>query len=121
MTDAGVPNYARRGWIAPAGPPRVAVGAGSGWRSGPPIPLGRGGDVPLPEPSDVAEVADGQKQAIAALSRSQRDVVVARLLEGRSFAEIAVLTGSTETACKMRFSRSLVAIRKRLEEEGVMP
>jgi DNA-directed RNA polymerase specialized sigma24 family protein len=75
----------------------------------------------LPEPSYGAEVADELKQAIAALSRSQRHVVVARLLEGRSFAEIAELTGSTEAACKMRFSRSLVAIRKRLEEEGVMP
>ena len=89
--------------------------------SGPPRPLELIGDAPLPEPSYGAEVADALKQAIAALSRSQRHVVVARLLEGRSFAEIAVLTGSTEAACKMRFSRSLVAIRKRLEEEGVMP
>jgi RNA polymerase sigma factor (sigma-70 family) len=90
-------------------------------RSEPPVPLELVGDVPLPEPSYGTEVADGLKQAIAALSRSQRHVVVARLLEGRSFAEIAVLTGSTQAACKMRFSRSLVAIRKRLEEEGVMP
>jgi RNA polymerase sigma-70 factor (ECF subfamily) len=87
----------------------------------PPVPLELVGDMPLPEASYGAEVALVLKQAIAALSRSQRQVVVARLLEGRSFAEIAVLTGSTEAACKMRFSRSLVAIRERLEEEGVMP
>jgi RNA polymerase sigma-70 factor (ECF subfamily) len=108
-------------WLYTVAQRRLIDAARQRARSEPPTPLELVGDLPLPEPSYGTEVAEALKQAIAALSRSQRHVVVARLLEGRSFAEIAVLTESTEAACKMRFSRSLVVIRTRLEQEGVMP
>jgi RNA polymerase sigma-70 factor (ECF subfamily) len=60
-------------------------------------------------------------QAIADLPERQRRVVTMKLLEGRSFAEIAAQLGSTEAACKMRFARGLEALRDRLEQEGVGP
>lgn len=59
--------------------------------------------------------------AIARLSAEQRDVVVWKLFEGRSFAEIARRTGASEAACKMRFRRGLSALRSELEKEGVEP
>jgi RNA polymerase sigma-70 factor (ECF subfamily) len=66
-------------------------------------------------------VATAIGSAIADLPDRQRRVVAMKLLEGRSFAEIATQLGSTEAACKMRFARGLEAVRDRLEQEGVGP
>lgn len=60
-------------------------------------------------------------RAIARLPREQRRVVVMKLIEGRSFAEIGLHLGLTEAACKMRFSRAMVALRSQLEDEGLRP
>lgn len=59
--------------------------------------------------------------AVADLPEGQRQVVVLKLLEGRSFAEIAARLGVTEAACKMRFSRGLEALRAELSRQGVEP
>ncbi len=59
--------------------------------------------------------------AVADLPEGQRQVVVLKLLEGRSFAEIAARLGATEAACKMRFSRGLEALRTELSRQGVEP
>jgi RNA polymerase sigma-70 factor (ECF subfamily) len=67
------------------------------------------------------EVATALRKAMAALPRGQRQVVVARLVEGRPFAEIAERLGTTEAACKMRFRRGLVAVRATFEREGIEP
>lgn len=66
-------------------------------------------------------VAAAIGRTIAELPERQRRVVIMKLLEGRSFAEIAARVGSTEAACKMRFARGLEALRERLEREGVSP
>jgi DNA-directed RNA polymerase specialized sigma24 family protein len=58
---------------------------------------------------------------VAELPDSQRRVVVAKLWEGRSLAEIAQRLGTSEAACKMRFARGLARLRDRLKEEGIEP
>lgn len=60
-------------------------------------------------------------EAIGRLSEPARQVVVMKLLEGRSFAEIAKTAGVSEAACKMRFSRALSQLREDLKGEGWAP
>ena len=57
--------------------------------------------------------------AFARLTDAQRRVIVLKLFDGRSFAEIAALPGSSEGACKMRFSRGLATLREELERKGI--
>jgi RNA polymerase sigma-70 factor (ECF subfamily) len=66
-------------------------------------------------------VAHALRDAIANLPAGQRRVVVMRLLEERSFAEIAKRLGVTEAAAKMRLVRGLEAVRERLRQEGIEP
>jgi RNA polymerase sigma-70 factor (ECF subfamily) len=66
-------------------------------------------------------VAGALRAALAELPTRQRDVVVLRLLEGRSFAEIAEQLESSEAACKMRFLRGLSSVRAAFEKEGITP
>jgi RNA polymerase sigma-70 factor (ECF subfamily) len=68
-----------------------------------------------------ADLAAALKRAIAALPDAQRMVVVLKLLEGRTFREIATRVDATEAACKMRFSRALESLRDQLDQEGVGP
>jgi RNA polymerase sigma-70 factor, ECF subfamily len=56
---------------------------------------------------------------IGSLPVLQRRVVVMRLFEGRSFAEIGELLEADEVACRMRFSRGLRALRAALRRAGV--
>lgn len=60
-------------------------------------------------------------RALAKLTDAQRQVVLQRLLEGRSFAEIAAREGATEEACRMRFMRGLERLRAEFEREGLTP
>lgn len=66
-------------------------------------------------------VAEALHGAIARLPKSQQEVVVAKLLEGRPYAEIAQRLGASETACRMRLSRALQTLRTELEERGMRP
>jgi RNA polymerase sigma factor (sigma-70 family) len=66
-------------------------------------------------------VAAGLRAAFERLPRSQRDVVVLKLLRGASFAEIATALGTTEEGARMRFSRALRSVRACLEKEGIEP
>ena len=66
-------------------------------------------------------VARAIRDALEALPAGQRQVVVMKLLEGRSFAEIAAAAGATEAACKMRFARGLEAVRVELASRGIEP
>ncbi|HEY2939427.1 MAG TPA: RNA polymerase sigma factor [Gaiellaceae bacterium] len=65
------------------------------------------------------QVAVALRAALTALPATQREVVVLRLVEGRSFAEIAERLGATEAACKMRFLRGLASVRDVFEKEGI--
>jgi RNA polymerase sigma factor (sigma-70 family) len=66
-------------------------------------------------------VAGALEASLARLSEEQRAVVVLRLLEGASFAEIGAWLGATEEACRMRFMRALELVRAHFEEEGLTP
>jgi RNA polymerase sigma-70 factor, ECF subfamily len=56
---------------------------------------------------------------IDALPPSQRVVLIAHLLEGRRFAEIAAGLGTTEAACKTRFARGIATVRGALIAAGL--
>jgi DNA-directed RNA polymerase specialized sigma24 family protein len=58
---------------------------------------------------------------IERLPSPQRQVVVMKLVQGRSFAEIASTLDATEGACRMRFLRGLEEMRAFLEQEEVSP
>jgi RNA polymerase sigma-70 factor (ECF subfamily) len=88
----------------------------------------QGASIPLEEAALQAAqprygnaVANALRMAIAGLPEPQRAVVVMRLVEGRSFAEIARQLDATEAACKMRFRRGLSAVRDVFEREGIAP
>jgi RNA polymerase sigma-70 factor (ECF subfamily) len=67
------------------------------------------------------EIVAALQRALRTLSDDHRDVVIWKLFEDRSFAEIARRSGVSEDACKMRFSRALRALRGELEKEGIRP
>ena len=68
-------------------------------------------------PSIVNALLEG----LRSLPEAQRRVVVMKVFEGRSFAEIAAEVGATEEACRMRLSRGLANLRRQLERRGVTP
>jgi len=67
------------------------------------------------------EVAGALRAAIARLPRDQQQVVVMKLVQGRSFAEIAGVLEANEGACRMRFVRGLEQLRTFLREAEVTP
>lgn len=66
-------------------------------------------------------IADGLRRAMLRLDAEQRSVLVWKLLEGRSFAEIARVSGASQGACRMRFTRALRALQAELQKEGIEP
>ena len=78
-------------------------------------------ELPAAESVHGPAAARAIRAALARLPGDQRAVVVAKLLEGRPFAEIARGSGATEAACKMRFVRGLRTLRTLLEQEGIEP
>jgi RNA polymerase sigma factor (sigma-70 family) len=66
-------------------------------------------------------VATAFDSALEGLTDAQRRVVILRLLEGRSFAEIGTAVGATEVACRMRFMRALQHLRNEFQKEGLAP
>jgi len=67
------------------------------------------------------EVARALDAAVASLPEGQRQVVLERLIQGRSFADIAAALHTSEEACRMRFMRGLQQLRRAFEEEGLTP
>ena len=54
------------------------------------------------------------REQVAALTPEQRDLVLLRLWDQLSYREIAEITGKSEAACKMGFSRAIASLRGRL-------
>jgi RNA polymerase sigma factor (sigma-70 family) len=77
------------------------------------------GDGPADERTYGPQVGRELAAAFAHLTNAQRRVIVLKLFDGRSFADIAALVGSSESACKMRFSRGLGKLREELERKGI--
>lgn len=67
------------------------------------------------------EVSEALRTGIERLPQAQRQVVVMKLVQGRSFGEIASALDATEGACRMRFLRGLEQLRAFLEEKEVTP
>lgn len=64
-------------------------------------------------PDDALD-ARAAAEALAALPREQREVVVARLWGGLTFAEIGRLIGASDSAAHRRYEAALEELRKRL-------
>jgi RNA polymerase sigma factor (sigma-70 family) len=58
-------------------------------------------------------------EALSRLGKTDRDAVVLRFLEQRSFAEVAAALSTTEAAAKMRVGRALEKLRSALAQCGV--
>lgn len=74
-----------------------------------------------PDLAHSRDVARALRSAVSRLPSDQRQVVVLKLLEGRSFAEIAIEVGASEAACKMRLSRAIKQIKLYLNHVGLNP
>ena len=83
--------------------------------------LAGGSAVASVDPSYGVSVAKALRRAIDGLPGDQRSVVVMKVFEERPFDEIAERLGSTEAACKMRFSRAIHRVREELRQEGFEP
>ncbi len=69
------------------------------------------------DPALDAESSLARKQVrsmLKQLPKDKRDVVILRLWDGLSYQEIAALTGKSESALKMQFSRTMSELRDRM-------
>ncbi len=66
-----------------------------------------------------AQVGPLLDDSLGDLGARDRDVIVLRFLEGRSFVEIGSAFGTSEAAAKMRVGRALERLRKVLARRGV--
>jgi RNA polymerase sigma factor (sigma-70 family) len=73
------------------------------------------------EPFYGSSVADALARAIGVLPEDQRMVVAMKVFEERKFSDIAARLGTTEAACKMRFSRGIRQVIEQLRQEGLEP
>jgi RNA polymerase sigma factor (sigma-70 family) len=64
--------------------------------------------------AEVKDQLNQVKKYLANLNEEQRDIVVMRLWDELSYAEIAELTGKTEGNCKVIFSRVMQKMQKEL-------
>jgi RNA polymerase sigma-70 factor (ECF subfamily) len=115
--DAGAPPLA---WLYTVARRRLIDRFRAPARSGAmldPAELSGAGDERSYGPSIVNALLEG----LRSLDEKQRRVVVMKVFEGRSFAEIAAEVGATEEACRMRLSRGLANLRRQLERRGVTP
>jgi RNA polymerase sigma-70 factor (ECF subfamily) len=71
----------------------------------------------LSDSSDIERDADFKikleevDEYLKKLSPEHREIIIMRVWQGLSYAEIAAVTGKTEASCKMMFSRSINKLR----------
>ena len=61
---------------------------------------------------EARERVEKLRPYLQALPKDQRELIILRLWDGLSYAEIAEVTGRSEAACKMAFSRTVARLRK---------
>jgi RNA polymerase sigma-70 factor, ECF subfamily len=83
------------------------------------VPLELVGDPAAPEAHYGGEVATALDAALVTMPEGQRRVVLGRLIQGRSFADLGRELGTTEDACRMRFMRGLQHLREEFMKEGI--
>ena len=79
------------------------------------------GDPAAPEADYGSEVAHALDAALVTMPEGQRRVVLGRLIQGRSFADLGRELGMSEEACRMRFMRGLQDVREEFMKEGLEP
>lgn len=67
------------------------------------------------------EVVKALRRGLQRLPEEQRHVVIMKIFEGKSFADIARRVGASEGACKMRFARGIRSLRDFLSNQGITP
>ena len=85
------------------------------------VPLELVGDPAAPESAYGNEIACALDAALLRMPEGQRRVVIGRLIQGRSFADLGRELGLTEDACRMRFMRGLQDLREEFAKEGLEP
>lgn len=85
------------------------------------VPLELVADPAAPEARYGNGVAQALDAALETMPEGQRRVVVGRLLQGRSFADLGREIGTSEEACRMRFMRGLQHLREEFRKEGLEP
>ncbi len=65
------------------------------------------------------EISRGVDEALDSLGAKDRDAIVLRFFEDKSFAEVGGALGTTEAAAKMRVTRALEKLRGKLMREGI--
>ncbi len=78
-------------------------------------------DPPAPGARYGREVAQALEAALSKMPDSQRRVVLGRLIQGRTFADLSLELRASEEACRMRFMRGLQLLREEFEKEGLEP
>ncbi|MHB8469881.1 MAG: RNA polymerase sigma factor [Gaiellaceae bacterium] len=108
-------------WLYTVAQRRLADAARAKMRR-PDIALGSALEIASTPPSEYGPgVGQAIDRGLRRLGRLQQQVVVMKLIEGKSFAEIAEATRSNEGTCRMRFLRGLEQLRAFLETEGIAP
>jgi RNA polymerase sigma-70 factor (ECF subfamily) len=64
--------------------------------------------------AETAEKLRAVEAHLATLPSHQRELVIMRVWDGLTYAEIAEATGKSEASCKMAFSRTMSGLRKAL-------
>ena len=70
------------------------------------------------EAASLTELSPLVFEALDLLSRKDRDAILMRFMENRSFAEVAVAMGTSEAAAKMRTGRAVAKLRDLLQKRG---
>jgi RNA polymerase sigma-70 factor (ECF subfamily) len=60
------------------------------------------------------------RDALRILTPAQREVVLLRVWDGLAYSEIAAVTGKTEDACKMTFSRGVSTLRQHVGPTAIL-
>lgn len=71
---------------------------------------------PPPDDSAIAALLDG---ALASLGQADREAVLIRFFDGKSFAEVAAAMGTSEEAAKKRVQRAVEKLRGCFRRQGV--
>ena len=72
-----------------------------------------------PQAQNLRDLLPHLEEALDSLKSSERQILLARFFDEDSFRDIAKKTGKSESACKMRLSRSLEKLNLILSRRGI--
>ncbi len=71
-------------------------------------------DADVVRDAETVERVEKLRPYLQALPKEQRELLLLRLWDGLSYAEISAIVGKSEDACKMAFSRVVARLRKEI-------